>query len=85
MPDKAHDVCRFEFLSAFEILTVDFSPEFRYAVLALFVSCYTVNVKTKGQSYKAFWLNNSGLFVGACATAPLLLCWIVLEFTIPAA
>lgn len=38
LPDRAHDVCRFEFLSAFEILTVDFSPQFRYAVLALSVS-----------------------------------------------
>ena len=28
------------------------------------------NVKAKDQSCKAFWLNNSGLFVGACATAP---------------
>ena len=33
----------------------------------------TVNVKAKDQSCKAFWLNNSGLFVGACATAPHLL------------
>ena len=71
LPDRAHDVCRFEFLSAFEILTVDFSPQFRYAVLALSVSFCTVNVKAKDQSCKAFWLNNSGLFVGACATAPL--------------
>ena len=38
LPDREHDVCRFEFLSAFEILAVDFSPEFRYAVLALSVS-----------------------------------------------
>ena len=60
----------FEFLSAFEILTVDFSPEFRYAVFALSVSFHTVNVKAKDQSCKAFRLNNSGLFVGACATAP---------------
>ena len=35
---SSYDVCRFEFLSAFEILTVDFSPQFRYAVLALSVS-----------------------------------------------
>ena len=35
-------------------------------------SC-AVNVKAKDQSCKAFWLNNSGLFVGACATAPHLL------------
>lgn len=28
------------------------------------------NVKAKDQRCKAFWLNNSGLFVGACATAP---------------
>ena len=62
----------FEFLSAFEILTVDFSPEFRYAVFALSVSFHTVNVKAKDQSCKAFRLNNSGLFVGACATAPFI-------------
>ena len=31
------------------------------------------NVKAKDQSCKAFWLNNSGLFVGACATAPFLI------------
>ena len=70
---SSYDVCRFEFLSAFEILTVDFSPQFRYAVLALSVSFCTVNVKAKDQSCKAFWLNDSGLFVGACATAPFLI------------
>ena len=39
----------------------------------LFSTISTVNVKAKDQSCKAFWLNNSGLFVEACATAPHLL------------
>ena len=38
LPDRAHDVFRFEFLSASDLLTVGFSPELRYAVLALSVS-----------------------------------------------
>lgn len=44
-----------------------------YAVLALSVSFCTVNVKAKDQSCKAFWLNNSGLFV-ALVQQPLFPC-----------
>ena len=43
----------------------------RKAVLALSVSFYTVNVKAKDQSCKAFWLNNSGLFVGFVQQPPV--------------
>ena len=44
----------FEFLSAFEILTVDFSPEFRYAVLALSVSLALLTLKQKTRVVKPF-------------------------------
>ena len=52
-----------------------------YAVLALSVSFCTVNVKAKDQSCKAFWLNNPGLFIGACATAPCMLYTLYKPFT----
>ena len=54
LPDREHDVCRFEFLSAFEILAVDFSPEFRYAVLALSVSLALLTLKQKTRVVKLF-------------------------------
>ena len=52
-----------------------------YAVLALSVSFCAVNVKAKDQSCKAFWLNNPGLFIGACATAPCMLYTLYKPFT----
>ena len=70
LPDRAHDVCRFEFRSALEILTVDFSPEFRYAVLALSVSLALVTLKQKTRVVKPFGFTTLVFFVGACATAP---------------
>ena len=49
--------------------------------LVISVSFCTVNVKAKDQSCKAFWLNNPGLFIGACATAPCMLYTLYKPFT----
>ncbi|WP_426743009.1 hypothetical protein, partial [Gemmiger formicilis] len=62
----------FLFLSASEILTVDFFPKFRYAVLAFEFFCsQLLNLKQKTEVVKPFLAFTSVFLFGGCATAPL--------------
>ena len=55
------DLFAFRFVGGFEALASEF------AAGTIFTA---VTLKQKTRVVKPFWLNNSGLFVGACATAP---------------
>ena len=71
LSDRVRCVSIFLFLSASEILTVDFFPKFRYAVLAFEFFCsQLLNLKQKTEVVKPFLAFTSVFLFGGCATAP---------------